>query len=542
MSTNYASHVSKKPVSRDKKLPLDAGPGTVSQTEKMKGMKENNAGGFSFVMDKWAQLDRFLILGAEGGTYYVGEKKLVKDNAKNIQRLIQTDGVKVVDRVVEISLAGRAPKNDPALFVLALCSASKIDEVVKASMAALPKVARIGTHLFTFAEYADSLRGWGKSLKKGVAAWYTDKQIDKLAFQLVKYQQRNGWSHRDVMRLSHPVSTSPEQARLFNWVTKSTKYPAQEAPLPDLVNAFMAVHEANDIQVSLGAIDKYGLTHEMLPTEQLKNRKIWEALLQKMGVGAMIRSLGRMGAINVLDQFSDGSKLVIDRLADADLIKKARVHPIQILSALKVYSQGHGDRGSLAWTTNQRIVDALNDAFYASFANIEPTGENYLIGIDCSGSMFGATVNGIPCITAAEASAVMAMATMKVEKNYWVGGFNHAMSELKINANMRLDAVMEVIRHFNWGTTECALPMLTADRMGFKNVNKFLVYTDNETYAGTVQPAQALKRYREKYNMPSKLIVAGTAATQFTIADPNDSGMLDLVGFDSNTPQLISQF
>ena len=32
-------------------------------------MVENNAGGFVFKLDEWKQLERFLILGSEGGTF-----------------------------------------------------------------------------------------------------------------------------------------------------------------------------------------------------------------------------------------------------------------------------------------------------------------------------------------------------------------------------------------------------------------------------------------------------------------------------------------
>ena len=542
MSTNYASHVSTKPVKRSAKLAIDVGPGTVSQAEALPTQVQNNAGGFSFTISDWDRLDRFIVLGAEGGGYYVGEKTLTKDNAKNIERLIKTDGLKVVARVVEISDAGRAPKNDPALFVLALCSACGVPNVVKAAMAALPKVARTGTHLFTFASYADALRGWGKSLKNGVAAWYTDMPVDKLAYQVVKYQQRNGWSHRDLLRLSHPKTSDAQRAKLLGWVAKSDKYPKQDVQLPAIVNAFLAVHEAKDVNFTIKAIGEFGLTHEMLPTEHLKSPAVWEALLDKMGTTAMIRSLGRMAAIGLLSDLSDSAKLIISKLDDAEQVKRSRVHPIQLLSALKVYGQGHGERGNLSWNVNQRIVDALDGAFYSSFGFIPSTGQNYFIGIDCSGSMFGARVNGIPGLTAADVSAVMAMATIKKEPNFWVGGFNTQMSELKLNANMRLDAVLRVMSAFSWGGTDCALPMITADKMGIKNVDKFLVFTDNETWAGRVQPVQALKRYREKYNQPSKLIVAGTSATEFTIADPNDSGMLDLVGFDSACPQLIAEF
>jgi 60 kDa SS-A/Ro ribonucleoprotein len=84
----------------------------------------NSGGGFSWEVDDWTRLDRFLILGAEGGTYYITEQDLVKQNHGAIVRCIKADGVRAVNRVVEISDAGRAPKNDPAIFALALAVAS----------------------------------------------------------------------------------------------------------------------------------------------------------------------------------------------------------------------------------------------------------------------------------------------------------------------------------------------------------------------------------------------------------------------------------
>src|SRR6266436_10408513 len=83
----------------------------------------NSGGGYSWAVDDWTRLDRFLILGAEGGTYYITERDLVKQNHDAIVRCIKADGVRAADRIVEISDAGRAPKNDPAIFALALVAA-----------------------------------------------------------------------------------------------------------------------------------------------------------------------------------------------------------------------------------------------------------------------------------------------------------------------------------------------------------------------------------------------------------------------------------
>lgn len=70
----------------------------------------------------------------------------------------------------------------------------------------------------------------------------------------------------------------------------------------------------------------------------------------------------------------------------------------------------------------------------------------------------------------------------------------------------------------------------------------FAVYTDNETWAGRIHPFQALKQYRQETGIPARLVVVGVTATEFTIADPSDAGMMDVVGFDSAAPQFIADF
>ena len=91
------------------------------------------------------------------------------------------------------------------------------------------------------------------------------------------------------------------------------------------------------------------------------------------------------------------------------------------------------------------------------------------------------------------------------------------------------------------GGTDCALPMIWATQQK-ADVDTFVVYTDNETWAGSVHPAQALRAYREASGNAAKLVVVGMTSNGFTIADPNDAGMLDVVGFDTATPPVISDF
>ncbi len=503
-------------------------------------MARNNAGGFTFTLDQWGQLDRFLILGSDTPTYYQNERELTKENAKNVFACVKADGVRAVNRSVEISTAGRAPKNDPAVFALAVAATHGDQETVKAAYAALPKVCRIGTHLFQFIEALDRMGKWNAAAKRGVAQWYTGRNVDRLAVQLLKYQSRNGWSHRDVLRLAHVKPLSDVQSGAFRYVVKGAEGMTQGQAVPKLLVDFERLKKA-DARTAISIIrENPDVSWELIPTELQRSADVWEALLPNMGLTAMIRKLGQLTNVGLIAPLSEGAKQVVAKLQDAEQLKAARVHPITLLNALKQYSAGKGDKGSLAWTPDQRVVSALNDAFYDSFSFIESTGQNYLLGVDCSSSMFGARVNR-SSLTAAEVAGVMALAIAKREPNHWVGGFNTQMGELKISPSMRLDQAMSVIQRFSWGGTDCALPMLHAAKHRME-VDKFVVITDNETWAGRVQPSQALRDYRKQFKRDSKLIVCGTTATSFTIADPQDPGMLDVVGFDSAVPQLIQQF
>ena len=91
------------------------------------------------------------------------------------------------------------------------------------------------------------------------------------------------------------------------------------------------------------------------------------------------------------------------------------------------------------------------------------------------------------------------------------------------------------------GGTDCALPMIWAARNRIP-VDTFVIYTDAETWAGNVHPTRALAEYRQKMGIGARLVTVGMVSNGFTIADPDDAGQMDVVGFDTAAPALISDF
>ena len=516
----------------------------------------NSAGGYAWPVDKWARLDRFLVLGSEGGTFYVGERTLTQENALGVIECLAEDGVRTVARIVEVSVAGRAPKNDPALFALAIAAGLGDGPTKAAVWEALPKVARTATHLFHWLQYIKAFRGWGRGVRRAVADWYTAKPAMDIGYQVLKYPSRDGWAHRDALRLAHPKAPTVAHDLVFRYATKGWEGVLALAGVDDMeviqtIEAVQALrHQAPGLAAQ--SIVRHGLTREMVPTELLTHAVVWEALLQRMPLTAMIRNLGVMTKVGLLGPMSDAVMTVTAALGDRAKLKAARLHPIALLVAQKTYAQGRGMKGSGSWSPVPQVVDALDRAFYLAFESAPATGQRIMLALDVSGSM-AAPVLGMDFLSCREASAAMALVTAASEPRHMFTAFTagsyksmyanlgSGLSPLAISPRERLDDVVRSISGLNFGGTDCALPMIEALKHQWP-IDLFVIYTDSETWAGTIHPSQALREYRERMGIKAKLVVVAMTSNGFTIADPDDGGMLDVVGFDTATPQVIADF
>jgi 60 kDa SS-A/Ro ribonucleoprotein len=509
---------------------------------------ENAAGGYAFVPGDQARVHRFLTLGTDGGTYYTNAKDLTKDNAGVVLRAAQIDCMGLVRQIIAVSEAGRAPRQNPALFALAIAASVADDAGRAAALAALPRVARTGTHLFLFARYVEQFRGWGRGLRKAVGYWYAERPVDQLAYQVCKYRQREGWTHRDLLRLSHPTSDSAAKAALYEWICGREH--GADAALPRLVDAFISAQEATTADAWVAVITANpALSWEMLPDAALGEAEVWRSLIsQGMPQTALMRQLPRLTRLGVLD--GDVGRTVATQLRDTDRLIKARVHPVNVLVAQRTYASGRSARGESTWTPDPLISDALDAAFYNAYGAVEPANKRTLLALDISGSMT-ASASGLP-VSCREASAALAMVTAAIESDCRVVGFTSTstgydwrdktmLTRLDISPRRRLDDICRYVNELPMGGTDCALPMVWALRNRVE-VDTFQVYTDNETWHGAIHPHQALREYREKMGIDARLVVVAMTAGGATIADPSDPRQLDVSGFDSAVPNLLSDF
>ena len=192
---------------------------------------------------------------------------------------------------------------------------------------------------------------------------------------------------------------------------------------------------------------------------------------------------------------------------------------------------------------NQGVYDAMEDGFYLGFDAVEPTGKNIVVALDVSGSMTWPEhrVNGLASMTSREAAGAMALITARTEPNVHIQAFSHQLVEVDITKRDKLTSAMQKIDRIPMGGTDCALPMKWATR-GRIPVDSFYIFTDAQTWAGGQHVHEALVEYRQKMNRDAKLVCVGFGASKMTIANPDDPGMLDVVGFDTATPAIMADF
>jgi 60 kDa SS-A/Ro ribonucleoprotein len=543
---------------------------------------QNNCGAYVYQVTPWQRLERFLILGCEApafeskgvteakeearraaqtrgmATMYQSERALTRENAAVVLECAKLDPERTVQIVTEISHQGRAAKQSPGIFALALLASCDSSVARKEALAALPAVCRTASTLFEFISIADGMRGWGSSFRNAVASWYTDANVGSVAWQMMKYRNRNGWNHKDVLRKAHPQGQgSPQHNALFRWVVGGSaeqrrvqrgkdrlNYEVQPPVilLPELADKLAAFEQLQATKSGLEAVNllqKYGFTHEMVPNDLKSNPIIWEAMLPTMPPGALVRNLGKLSSLNLAT--GDSLKTIVGKLTNPALIRKARLHPVAILIAAGVYGSGRGVKGKLTWSVSQEILRALDAAFYLAFENVPASGKSHLVAVDVSGSMHSAPVAGCGSLTAAQAAVAMAMVTLKREPNATVLGFSGGLIKLSLKPTMRLEEVLRYVQGLPFSNTDCSLPF----RWALENKQQyecFSVHTDSETNSNREQPAAALQRYRQKLGISAKLAVCAYSATGFTIADPKDSGMLDCVGLDASLPRVLLDF
>lgn len=475
------------------------------------------AGGFVWQITDKEQVIRYLIIGSEGGNFYQTPQQVSSQCASCVLRMTRTpDNFKwLIETIRQVSMEGRAAKQESTLLALATAIVFAPTPAAKTeALNAVKDCVRILTHMYMLIGYIKIFSkaghptlsaaapaataapvvgsGLGRGIRRVFGEYFYSRTGIEIANLMTKYQNREGWTIKDVLTLIHidPKKMKDDGGRLAIDNVFKTKEefapilaaaPPTAEPTKTLLSAIKEIHAiaerplqpatnpslaglsnyqyAEEIDRMVSIINSAGLCREHLPSQLFKHKKIWEALLMNKGANgkgkgmpltALIRNLGKLSSaeIGIIENrfgrdesqsakraytfntaataatpqvFPIGNpqhytEYIFRRLTNARDIKYSKIHPYNILVAMLTYKKGCGDKGSLTWTPNLHIMDALDHAFKLAFQNITPTGKRIKIALDVSGSMSSAFCSGSPVVSCAVGSVAMMMMTLWVER------------------------------------------------------------------------------------------------------------------------------
>ena len=517
-------------------------PKSTPQTQAIAGreaeMIQGRSGGFAFDAGIWRMLRRCLLIGTAQSTYYAGKHELSGDFIDTVQKCVAEDADRVKSEILYAS-DGRAVNNSAPILALVLLSMGDSQVAKRNFMEIFPQVVRTGSHFYEWMNYTKSMRGFGKVIRESGKAWLSTPDTKALAYQLLKYQQRQGFSHRDALRLFHVKPETDDQQALYQWVVKGWDELPSRIPSDALAQIWWYEWLKRHPDKTHEAIAKGKLTHEMAAPIGQMDVRAWQLLFNEMPIGALLRNLGSLTELGVLTaKNKDNLKHVANVLNNRDRLKKGRIHPIDVLKALKTYQSGGAlGRSQKTWQPIPRIVDILETALEMSFDAIAPTGATFLHAIDVSGSMSSYTVSSIG-LTCCEIAATMALATVKAETNYAIRGFTTDFHDLGITKKDSFSSAMQKTTNQNFGGTDASVAYDWAIKNKFY-ADVFCFWTDSESWAGRRQPSEALAEYRRKVNANAKAIYVTLAPYKLSLVDPKDPNSWDMGGFDPSMPRAI---
>jgi 60 kDa SS-A/Ro ribonucleoprotein len=511
------------------------------QTQPIPGreMVRGASGGYMFAAEIWQRLRRCLLMGTAQSSYYAGKHELTQDFIEVLQEAIATDPARVAEEIVYAS-DGRALNNSAPILALVLLSMGQTQAAKQAFTEIFPQVVRTGSHFYEWLSYTKSMRGFGKVVRDAGQAWLSGPNVKALAYQLLKYQQRQGFCHRDALRLFHVKPVSADHDALFKWVLNGWQdLPEPLAPEHPLSQIWWYEWLKRHPDQSHEAIRQGRLTHEMAAPVGKMDQSAWQLLFKEMPIGAMLRNLGSLTQLGVLRlDATENLERLSAILNSKEHLRRGRIHPIDILKALKTYrSGGQVGRSAKTWRPIPRIVDILESALEHSFEALPPTGKVFMHAVDVSGSMSSYTVTSVG-LTCCEVATTMALASAKAERHYMIRGFSTKFSDLQITAKDSFHTAIEKVRRQNFGATDASVAY---DWMIQNRVKADVIcfWTDCESWAGRRHPSQALAEYRKQVNANAKAVYVTLVPNRISLADPRDPNSWDLAGFDPAAPRLL---
>lgn len=371
--------------------------------------------------------------------------------------------------------------------------------------------------------------GMGRSIKSAVNGW-----LNSLTeYHAIKYATGGqGYSLRDVLRVSHPKPISDKQDAIFLWLTDREKWQAKRDLTPQ-IDAFEQLKRVEEQQAARDLIKQGRLPYEVVTGAVKPDTATWAALMYQMPYMALLRHLNTLQQAGVLSE-AQNAQYVAERLSNENAIQKAKVLPFRLFTASQMFQPKEAHE--------QAIREALVTALESSFVNMPDLGGRICISPDISSSMLG-TVSQMGKTRYADIAGIFTGALLKKTISALVLPFDTEVKKVRFSSRDTVMSIAGQIADMSRGGTAISAPIshLLANKTP---VDVFIGITDNVEWAtdahGNTGFLPTWNQYKAKVAPQAKAFLITIAPYRQAVAPQEATDIHYIYGWSDSVLKFIT--
>ncbi|XP_063984240.1 RNA-binding protein Ro60-like [Diachasmimorpha longicaudata] len=534
-----------------------------------------------------SRFTRYLFVGKEYPVYHSGTwtnpTNFTLDKLPSLEDLSCSPATALLplNKIKSALSSGLIHQPENLMFALAASARQqKSESLRRAAYEYLSQHCKSPEHFLLFVSFASKLskqqsiprHGYGHGWRTAVNEWYLSQGSKTLAECVTRLKSRYGWSHKDIIKLSHPVTKgcTPDVQAVIKYIVFGLEKAKLEfenesraREVLELMERVEDFRQCEDPVRAAGLIRLHHYTLDHVNPDLMKFPDVWEALVETMDLASIVQNLQRIQNAGLLATGSQIAEKIIAALMDKDQVLKSKISPSVLLLAVKTYENPDGvpmpvkrrigRKNKLKHKRiprpDMRIIDAMYLALNMSFSNVQPTGLKYLIIVSTGGwrkpqGCQGAVVEASgPWVV--EAACVLALGLLRADDKVTVSTFTGTEGlnarSVHLDKNATFVEAVEKIKARSTGPPNIGKPMLWAAHHRRK-YDVFINVVDKmrEKYDFT---GRAMDLYKKKMNLPTtRLINWVVGSTSTYMEGRNVSDVLTVCGFDVHVPRIIEAF
>jgi 60 kDa SS-A/Ro ribonucleoprotein len=476
----------------------------------------NEAGAPAYALSSEQALAQYAVTGCLNGTFYAS----AGDQLTQVLELAMACDAEFVAKTAVYARRQSLMKDMPAL----LCAVLAVkDQALLVRV--FPEVIDNGKMLRNFVQIVRSGAVGRKSLgtlpRRLVREWLASRSLD----QLFTASIGNSPSLRDVVRMVHPKPDGPARANFYAWLIGK---PFDLALLPERARGLELFRRGEGAlpDVDFRLVSALPLT-----------KNDWRTLAQRSSWTSLRMNLNTFARHGVFDCLETTQRLAA-RLADTELVRKAKAFPYQILTTMQ----------NLDENAPRMLRDALDQAMEIATENVPALPGRTVLAVDVSGSMH-APVTGYregssSKTTCLDAAATLAAAVLRRNKDATVIPFHDRTVDVKLDPNDSITQTAQRLRDLPSGGTNCSAVLEQLNRTRTK-ADTVIYFSDNESWVDARRGSRgtamlAAWRTFKRSNQGAQLVCIDVQPYA-TVQAPVDDDVTHVGGFSDSVFQVLRE-